>query len=302
MTLFQRILRGDLILRSPDDNVAPLADQNISTPQDSGTTPAVVETPVVEDAAADDAAEPANEAETVTRGQQQRIDTLTAQKWEERRRAAAAEQEATNLRNRLAQFERLGVDPSVIDQQPEQQQNNQNKPNAPLYTREQLEQRARELARVEATEMSFRSEIDKQANQTRQKFPDFDTSVNNLGKFGPLSRDFLSMVLEAGHDGPVSAGEVIYHLGKDLNEADRILSLPPQRQAVALARFANKLAPAERTADDETASALLSRAPAPISNRPAAVSRRSYDLNDPNMPIDQWMREREKQLAARQGR
>lgn len=294
--MIERFLKGELILRSPDeqsnavggdttteDNNSNENSNNDSSQNEEGD----------DSSSSSSSVEPTGEeAVVVARGRERRIEALTAEKWEERRRAAAAEAEAAKLRERLAQFEALGIDPSEQTNPP----NNSN--NSHTFTREQLEQRARELANIQASEMHFRNEIDKEANDARRKYQDFDSSVANLQKFGPLSRDFLQMVLEAGAtvEG-VKPGDLIYSLGKDLNEADRILSLPPIRQAVALAGFASKLRGNNNSSNEENILSNISNAPPPISsNRPAAVSRKSYTLDDPNMPMEQWIKAREKQL------
>lgn len=296
MNTLRRLLDGSAICRSPDDEGA-------AAPPAAAAEPAPGEGAQPGEAGAGEPPEPegveGGEPEGGESGGQppkepslaeRRIDRLTSEKWAERRRAAEAERRNAELERQVAEMNaRLNPPPADIDP---------NDPNAPRYTQRDLEEVSKQLAENHAQELHFRSEIDTAATEAREQFKDFDSSVTNLTKFGPLPRTFLEGVLEAqrsGGPGGPKAGEIIYHLGKDLNEADRILSLPPIRQAVALAQFALNLknAPKPKTVSD---------APPPIGERPSAQSRRSYTLDDPNMPIADWMELRNKQLAARGGR
>jgi hypothetical protein len=111
--------------------------------------------------------------------------------------------------------------------------------------------------------------------------PDFDEAVRGIGMLtgGQPPRAFLDAVT-ALPDG----AQVYYHLGKNLDEAARIINLPPVRMAVELAKLSGK--PAKS----------VSRAPAPIQ----PVNGAARGEPDPDkMPMSEWVRWREEQLRGR---
>ena len=101
------------------------------------------------------------------------------------------------------------------------------------------------------------------------------------------------------------AHEVLYALGQDINEASRIMGLRPTAQAVALAKFADKLAAKvdpEPVIDDDGAvvDPKVSKAPPPIKstvNRGSVKPAWKAEDTD-NFSTEQWIRNREKDVAA----
>lgn len=83
--------------------------------------------------------------------------------------------------------------------------------------------------------------------------PNFDANLRTLKTVGEISRDFLEIVtdMDEGH-------KVINHLGANPDEAERILSLPPLKQARELAKLEASLGKAAPPPP-------VSKAPAPIS-------------------------------------
>jgi hypothetical protein len=157
-----------------------------------------------------------------------------------------------------------------------------------------VETRARELAAAQR----FNDQCNDAATAGRQEFTDFDTRVNALVQLVDRSdansvsayNQFLSAALETG-----AAPRLIHELGGDLNEASRILALPPVKMAVELAR---------RAMTEPTA---VSRTPKPL----ATVGSRgvSNEVIDPRdsvradkLSTAAWMERREAQVREQQAK
>jgi hypothetical protein len=159
------------------------------------------------------------------------------------------------------------------------------------FIERQIEERAAALAATQ----EFNRRCNETAEAGRRAFPDFDTKVQKLVGLvdgnDPASvsvyNSFLNAAMETGE-----ASKLIYSLGGDLNEASRILSLPPVRMAVELTRMSSR--PVQE----------ISGAPRPIN--PAASmgvnNRTPLSADDPNsdqLTTEEWMRRREEQISSR---
>lgn len=138
-----------------------------------------------------------------------------------------------------------------------------------------------------AAQRAFDSECVKIYETGKKDFPDFTSSVDMLNRLaGSAIIPIIESAMEVG-----DAHKVIYELGKNPEEAMRIAGLPIARQAAAVAKFATTV---NRTP-------AVSSAPVPItpvvgagSTAPVAV-----DLYDDNTAINDWMKERIRQKAAK---
>lgn len=222
-----------------------------------------------------------------------RISALTAEKWAERRAREAAETQARVLQQQLA---------DALEQRPVAEPEPGAATDEPRYTRAQVEEHARRLAQGYGNAAAQNAEFTRQVNtevvKGRAEYADFDTIVAQLQSLtGPdLPREIVDAALETG-----AAADVLYALGKDLSEADRILSLPPQRQAVAIARLADKVSAtkAAKPTPGASAAASVSAAPAPIAPKVGGVASVAIDLADETVPIGDWIAARTKQLNGR---
>jgi hypothetical protein len=156
---------------------------------------------------------------------QRRIAKLTWEKNEERRQREA-------LAAELAQF-----------RQPTEQQ-----PGQPQDIDQLVEQRA--AAKI--ADQNFNQACNRVFQEGVKADPNFEANLRTLQSVGDISRDFLEVVadMDNGH-------QVLNHLGANPDEADRILSLPPLKQARELAKIEASLG--------KPAAAPVSKAPAPIS-------------------------------------
>ena len=156
--------------------------------------------------------------------------------------------------------------------------------NAQLYAEALAEQKAqqllaqREAAKQQAALLEAYRDREEEA---REKYDDFEQVAYN--KHLPVT-EYMAQAIQASDIGP----EVIYHLGSNPKEAQRIANLPPILQAKEIGRIEAKLVadpPTKRT----------STAPAPLA--PVTATRSSsgprYDTTDPraakSMSTSEWI-------------
>lgn len=154
---------------------------------------------------------------------QRRIDQLTREKHEANRRAEEAEARAVQRETQTTEAQPTNLSAKDIDRAVEQR----------------LKQR------------DFDSACNKVFEAGKKEFPDFDSSLKTFQMLGGAPAEFLEAVtsLENGH-------KVLQHLGQDPDAASHLLSLPPLKMALELARLETSLGQAKP--------ASVSKAPPPI--------------------------------------
>ena len=192
---------------------------------------------------------------------QTRIDELT-------RARHQAQREAETLRQQLAIYQQPGYQP---EQAPQEQQRTQ----SPVDIDSLATQRAQQLL----AEQRFAEQCNKVYSDGKAAFPDFDQAVANLQMLG-VNRDFLELATSSD-----AGAKLLHHLGTDLDETARLLTLPPVQMARELTRLEIKLAqPAPPPP--------VSKAPAPIT--PLGSSALN-DVGDPSRMSDaEWYAQRQK--------
>jgi hypothetical protein len=240
------------------ETIEPAAPEGVAAPP-----PAQDEAPQPGTEQENQAAKPEGEGEQKDQPKrkpwfQERIDDLVREKWDERRRAEAAEAELATIR----QGQSL-------------QQPAQDGQKLPL-TAADIDRLANERAAHIAAEQRFNADCNKVYNEGKAAHADFDEAVQGLSMLAPR-REFFEAVTELP-----DAANVYYHLGKNLDEAARILRLPPVKMAVELAKLSSGAKPKP-----------VSRAPAPIQ----PVNGAARGEPDPDkMSIGDWVKWREKQI------
>ena len=143
----------------------------------------------------------------------------------------------------------------------------------------------REAARQQAALLDSYKDREEEA---RERYDDFEQVAYNPNL--PVT-DYMAQAIQASDIGP----EVIYHLGSNPKEAQRIANLPPILQAKEIGRIEAKLVaepPTKRT----------STAPAPIAPvAPRSSGAPTYDTTDPrsmkSMSTSEWIEaDRQRQL------
>lgn len=188
------------------------------------------------------------------------------------------------LTRRLKEFQERG--PATP---PPQQQNG--------YSQSDLDRLAESRARELAVIHEFNRRCDEVAVLGRSSFGEnnFNERISNLQKLvdanDPSSvqsyNSFLSAAIDTGE-----AAKLLHALGSDLDEAQRIMSLPATRMAVELTKRA--MAPEVQ----------VSNAPRPITTVGGrGVSHEAISPDDPDrsdhLSVAEWMRRREMQVSER---
>lgn len=118
------------------------------------------------------------------------------------------------------------------------------------------------------------------------QFKDFGEQLTRLRDMGVISREFVESADETGEP-----AKVLYYLSKNLDEAERISSLPPHRMGTAMGKIAAKLTtPAPKP---------QSKAPKPIAPIGGNTKR---ELSIDDMPLDEYMRLEDERWANRRAR
>lgn len=295
----RRMLASTLIARSPDDGGAPGGDPAPQTggteaggelqPEAGASPPAADGTPGSDGAPIPEAGA-AGETPPATPPapdrSQQRMNQLVAERWAERRRAEEAENRSHLLQEQLNQT-REALTPPAVDAngQPVAPTAQPQRREAP----QDLQAMAQQIANQNEFNRQVQEEVLRGRDPARGGHADFDQVAANLQRFGELPRTFVEAALATG-----KGAEVMYHLGGDIAEADRILSMPPIQQAVALATLAQTIKP--------TVAKTVTSAPNPV--MPKVGGGRTAgtpSLEDEKMSTADWIALREKQLAAKKG-
>ena len=139
-------------------------------------------------------------------------------------------------------------------------------------------------AETEAT-LKFEAAANDVMSKGRGEYKDFDETLRNFNNLGPVDPTAVAAAFETG-----AGHRVLYAMAQDLNEAQRILALPPTKMAIEMERIAQKTAPPPP--------GQISKAPAPINPLTARAASVTDDPRDDD-DIDTWMRKREAQAKKR---
>jgi hypothetical protein len=143
-----------------------------------------------------------------------------------------------------------------------------------------LESRAAQIA----AEREFNRTCDEIAFKGKETFPDFDSKIANFQKLGGLPPALIEAAIEAG-----PSHQILHYLGEHMDEAAKVLVMPPLKMAVAVAKLGDKLTKVKSTSQvDEPIRPLTGRTP-----------NEATTGNPDDMPLDKWMAWREKQVEAR---
>lgn len=160
------------------------------------------------------------------------------------------------------------------------------------------EARFNAAVQTEAQRQASQAEFNRQCNDVAQAgrlaHPDFNASIQGLTRLvdptdpGQVARynEFLSAAIETG-----AGARLIYDLGRDLNDAARVLALPPVKMAIELTKRATGQASGRE----------VSGAPKPVTSvggrgtTHEAIDPRDTERSD-RLSTKEWMRRREEQM------
>ncbi len=196
-----------------------------------------------------------------------RIGEVTRQRHEAERKAEAARSEAERYR--------LLVEQMRGGETPEQVRDTAQEPDIDQL----VSQRAAELEQQRAAQERGQNT----AKAGEAEFSDWGSAVQNLDALGITNEQVNNLL------GMDDAHKIIYSLGKNPEEAARILSLPPLQQGRELERLAAKPVP-------QAPAKPVSKAPAPVKPIDGGVSAEK----DPSkMSAEEWMAWRNKTKQSR---
>lgn len=227
------------------------------------------------------AAQPEPQTESPEPKQETKPDEpLKTPKWF-RQTLARKDQQLGELRARLRMLEeaqRPLSQPSLDDGSQQSQQVDQG----------DIEQRvlaaAQRIAKQERAAERFRNHV---LAEGLKSDPQFAQKLQDLAAVGDWDEDTMEMVLDA--DKPAA---LFAHLASNLDEAAEILALPLAQRARAIARLEVRL--------EQQSKPAASSAPKPLSPVKGTAST-GDDLHD-ELPMSEWMKRREAELAAKRRR
>jgi hypothetical protein len=138
-----------------------------------------------------------------------------------------------------------------------------------------------------AAQATFDAQCNTVASKGAEAFPGkFDAAVANLNAAGVMTNPFLEAAFST--DAPE---QVLFKLGNEPEEAMRLASMSPTQMAVTMDRMARELT--------VKTPAKTSDAPNPITPVSGVRTTKPFDAADKEVPYATWIKEREKQVAAR---
>lgn len=163
------------------------------------------------------------------------------------------------------------------------------------YTPEQIDGMIAERANLVAQQTTFNNSCNEAAARGAAQYSDWQVKLNGLTQLidqtDPRSVQQYNLFLEAALE-TGNAEQIIYRLGGNLNEAARVLGMSPMKMAMEV----GKLAEGKRDGKP-------SGAPKPIrpvgSTSPVSGARPDDPERGGEMPIDEWMKARNKQAVER---
>jgi hypothetical protein len=105
-----------------------------------------------------------------------------------------------------------------------------------LPQNEEIDHQVRTRVAAEVAQAAHNTKANAIHKAGMQAYPDFETQLIALREVGGLSPDLIEAAAEAG-----DAHKIFHYLGKNLDEAERVMALAPAAQGAALARINAKV-------------------------------------------------------------
>lgn len=232
---------------------------------------------------------------------QKRIDQLTKQRHEALRESEESKRENAELKAKLAKYE--SATPPADDPRPNYDDYHSMDEFLRDYDQWGRRQGQRE-AKAEATQQPEPANVDQQAAMDRienaaieaaDRYPDFEQVVYDPSL--PLTQDMVNAAAETDH-----VADVLYHLGKNREEAQRLSQLNGTSLVREIGRLEARLEAQSsgNGAAEGQGSSQATSAPDPIKTVKGGGAKRE-PTNPDEMDIDTWMA-RERERIAKQRR
>lgn len=227
------------------------------------------------DTASTTEAKPADEDKKKVPWFQQRINDMTREKYEKDRIIEAERRQKEILMEENARLKAGGASPADTTTV------------APASSEAEIERRANERAANIAIQTRYNERCNEVYHSGKSDFPDFEDALKNLSMVGAVGENANVAFLQTVSEMP-EAHKILHHLGNNLDEAARLVSLPPLKMAVEIARIEAGLGKGKP----------VSSAPAPL--KPIDGKGKSErSLHDPKLSMDEFLALRSKQLEQR---
>lgn len=225
---------------------------------------------------------------------QRRIDELTRQRHEAERRERDARKDLEFYREQA-----LKAQPAPEPEGPKSLADFQfNDGQYQQYLFSKAADAARKAAKEELAQEQSAAEKQRQAGEYATKVREFakdHPDYRDVAEYAPISNQVADIIL-----GLDSGPELAYHLGKNPDVAIQISNLPAPRAAYELGQISARLS-IEREAAAK-AKKLVSGAPPPsprIEGTEPAVTPKASDPESDKIPMDQWLKMRNKEVKKR---
>jgi len=258
---------------TPEPKV-PVASESIPEPKPGSPEPSKAES---SEQAPPEPQEGDTEAKRPRQTASERISQIHAQKKAAEASATMAWREVARLK---AEVDKIAG--QSVDELPYEQQNAHQ-----LRSVVKQERLAEKLAEAQSQAQVVQEKLMEQyrakLDAATERIPDLVTTLRNIDHI-QFSQDATELIIESD-----KAAELSYFLGQNANEAARIASLPPGRQAYEIARLEQRLTlPSRKT----------SNAPPPVPTIATATAAAPPDLQA--MSAEDYVAMRKKQWAAGQ--
>lgn len=138
------------------------------------------------------------------------------------------------------QLARLNHDRRQAERQARQlaEENARLRGEGPAFTPDELTERAvQERATALAAQKAFDSEALKVLEAGRKQYTDFDASIKNFEEINGITNQMIEASMDAGN-----AHDIIHYLANNLDEAERIKTLPLHKMGAAIGKISAKVA------------------------------------------------------------
>lgn len=155
-----------------------------------------------------------------------------------------------------------------------------------LMTKDEMQVEAKKLADQEIAQRDFVNACNKLADDAAKIDKTFDTKIKAVAEeAGPIPSVMIGILNDLDN-----GGSILNHLASDIDEYERVISLPPTKMALELAKLSTKLT------KQKPGPKPISKMPPPNERLGGKASRNDLVLRD-DEPMSDWVAKRNAQVA-----